>query len=72
MRVLVRVKANSKIEAVEKTGDNVFLVRVKAPAIEGRANSAVIKAMAEYFDVPRSRISVIHGLKNKNKLLEIM
>ena len=72
MRISVRVKVNSKIEAVEKGEDNNFTVRVKAPAIEGRANDAVVKTLAEYFEIPKSRISVIKGLKSKIKLVEIL
>ena len=72
MRISVRVKANSKKESVEKIGEREFLVRVKAPAKEGRANEAVIELLSEYFNVPKSRISIAIGKSGKNKVVNII
>ena len=72
MRVSIRVKANSKCETVEKTGERALAVSVKAPAKEGRANAAVIAAISEYFDVPKSRISIISGAGSRDKIVEII
>ena len=47
-------------------------VSVKAPAKEGRANAAVIAAISEYFDVPKSRISIISGAGSRDKIVEII
>lgn len=71
MRICARVKPNSKKDLVEKTGETDFTVRCKAPAKEGKANSAVIKLMSEYLGIPKSRISIIRGFKNKEKILDI-
>lgn len=71
MKITVRVKAGCKEVKVEKTGERQFTVRVKAPAKEGRANIAVIEALAEYFDRPKSAIEIIAGASCKNKILDI-
>lgn len=71
MRISIKVKPNSKTELVEKTGDKEFTVRVKAPAKEGKANDAVVEALSEYFDIPKSRIAILHGQTGKNKVVEI-
>ncbi|MCM8790215.1 MAG: DUF167 family protein, partial [Candidatus Omnitrophica bacterium] len=41
-----------------KISDNEFVVRVNAPAKEGRANEAVIAALSGYFGIPKSRIRI--------------
>ena len=71
MKIQVRVKANSKTEEVSQEGDN-FIVTVKEPPKEGRANQAVIKLLAEHFEVPRSQIRILSGFKSKNKIVELV
>ena len=70
VRIRVRVIPNSKGEQVAREGDGL-LVRVKEPAKEGKANQAVIKSLARYFNVPQDAISVSSGLKSKNKVIEV-
>ncbi len=71
MKISIKVKAGTKRESVKKTGENQYIVEVKAPPVEGKANKAVIKLLSEYFHVPKSRIRIISGHKSKNKIVEI-
>ena len=71
MQLLVEVKPNSKQESVEKITDSVFKVRVRAPAQEGKANEAVIKALAGYFDVPKSLIVIKAGKTSRTKTIVV-
>jgi len=43
----------------------------KCPAKEGRANENVIKLLAEFFNLPKSRVKIISGHSSKNKVIEI-
>ena len=72
MRISVRAKTNAKKELVEKITDKEFVVSVKEPPIDGRANWAICRAVAEYFGVSPSRVNVISGQSAKNKILEII
>ena len=72
MRISVKAKTNAKKESVEKLSDNEFVVSVKEPPIDGRANWAIARAIADYFGVSPSRISIISGQTSKNKILEIV
>jgi uncharacterized protein YggU (UPF0235/DUF167 family) len=38
MKISVKVKVGAKTEKIEKTGEKSFLVCVKEPATEGKAN----------------------------------
>jgi len=71
MKIQVRVKPNSKTEGVSREGDS-FIVQVKEPPKEGRANRAVIKLLAEHFGVPQSQVKILSGFKSKNKVVEIV
>jgi len=71
MRIQVRVKPNSRTEEVSQEGDS-FIVKVKEPPKEGKANQAVIKLLAEHLGVAKSRVRILSGLKSKNKVVEVV
>ena len=71
MRLLIKVKANSKTEGITQEG-NVFIVRVSEPPREGKANQAVIKLLAQQFGISKSKIKIINGFKSRNKLVELL
>ena len=70
MKIRVRVTPNSKIDEVVNEGD-IFLVRVKEPAKEGRANRAVVKLLSDYFGVPQRQIAISSGFSSRNKIIDI-
>jgi len=70
VKIRVKVIPNSKIEEVIKE-DNGFLVRVKEPAKEGKANRAVIKLLADYFGVPQRQVAISSGFGSRNKVIDI-
>jgi uncharacterized protein (TIGR00251 family) len=71
VKVSITVKPNSKKREVEPTGPNELLVKVIALPRENKANKEVIETLAEYFDVPKSRVSILSGLRSKKKVLEV-
>lgn len=71
MRIEVRLKPNARIEAVELIGEGKYAAAVNKPAVEGKANKALIDLLSGYFDVPKSSIEIIKGHKSKNKIVEI-
>ena len=71
MKISVKVIPNSKVEGVVKEG-NGFLLRVKEPAREGRANRAVVRLLAEHFKVSQGSVIIVSGLKNRNKIVNIV
>ncbi len=70
MRISVKVKPNSKVRKVEKIGEE-YLVYLRSPPVEGRANSELLEILSEYFNVPKSSIKIINGQKTRKKILEI-
>ncbi|MBM3149082.1 MAG: DUF167 domain-containing protein [Chloroflexi bacterium] len=71
MKLRIKVVPNSKTGEVVKEGD-LLLVKVKEPAREGKANRAVIKALAKHFGVPQDSVCISSGLNGRNKIIEII
>ncbi|HJX53154.1 MAG TPA: DUF167 domain-containing protein [Polyangia bacterium] len=46
-------------------------VAVNAPPVEGKANEAVQRVLAETFGVPRSAVSILRGETGKRKTVRI-
>lgn len=66
--VRVVVKPGSKKGPYIQLGlDGLLMVCVREPALEGKANIAVINELAKYYDVPKSRISLKSGSTGKYK-----
>ena len=71
MKIMIRVVTNSKVEEVIREEDK-WLVRVKEPPREGKANKAINRLLAKHFKVPQSSVRIISGMGSKNKLIEIL
>jgi len=72
MKIKVKVKANSSKEEIKKISETEFILSVKEPPIENKANEAVLKLLSEYFNVPKSNISILKGQTSKNKIIQIL
>ena len=70
MKIHVRVKPSSRTEEVSRENDS-FIVKVKEPPKEGKANQAVIRLLAERFRVPQSHVKILSGFRSRNKVVEI-
>ena len=71
MKITVTVKSGTKNrEEVVKTAEGLT-VYTKSPATEGKANQAVVKLLADYYDVPKTSIKLLRGASSKIKIFEI-
>lgn len=72
MRLTITVKPNAKHSRVERVSDIELKVWVNAPAKEGKANEAVVAAVADYLQIPKSQLTILKGLRGKKKIVEIV
>ena len=70
MTLYIRVKPNQKADRVERVGDD-WQIRLKAPAVDGKANEHLIGYLAEVIGISKSRIVLKKGATSKIKCLEI-
>lgn len=81
MKILVKAKPFSKEEKVEKIPQegfdflddkmDMYKVWIKEVPEDGKANEAVIKALAKYFDTAKSNIELIKGSTSSEKIFNI-
>ena len=48
-----------------------YKVSVKEPPVQGKANEAIGRALASYFKVSPSQVSLVSGSSSKQKVFEI-
>ena len=71
MNIEVKVTACARRNSIEKESER-FKVCLTAPAVEGRANKALIEFLADHFSVSKSKIQIIKGLKSRIKVINIV
>jgi uncharacterized protein YggU (UPF0235/DUF167 family) len=67
----VKVQPRAKAPGVEKLGEGVFRVRVRAAPEKGRANREVGERLAEYLDIPPSRLVLVRGAASSHKIFRL-
>ena len=71
MKLCAHIKPNSKhTEGVELVGD-IYEIRVKAPAVAGKANKRAIEVLAKHFDVPKSHVTLVSGATSRYKVFTL-
>ena len=75
MRIRVRVSPRARCTSVGgRYGDGeppTLIVRVEAPAADGKANAAVVAALARAFALPRTAVRIVSGHAARTKVVEL-
>ena len=66
----IKVTPGAKRNLVKKE-DTILKVYLTAPALDGKANKALVPVLAEYFCVKKSCIEIIKGLNSRHKIISI-
>jgi uncharacterized protein (TIGR00251 family) len=70
-RLKLRVVPNAKRDEVVGEYGDAVKIKIAAPALEGKANEAVLEFIAEELHVHRRNVTLITGEKSRDKLIEI-
>jgi uncharacterized protein YggU (UPF0235/DUF167 family) len=72
VRFAVRLTPRAAADRVDGVSDEgVLQVRVTAPAVEGAANAALVRLLADELDVSRSSIQMVAGATGRHKLIVV-
>lgn len=71
MRVTVRVVPRASRNAVGPYEAGVLRVRVTAAPVDGKANVAVCKLLADALGIPKRAVRVVSGETARTKLVEL-
>ena len=67
----VRVQPGAKQDAVMGVTGGALRIRLKAPAIEGRANEALCAYLAERFGTAKTGVNVLKGQASRTKQVAV-
>ncbi len=69
--LVVRVTPRAGRDEVVGWRDGVLQVRLRAPPVEGQANEALCRFLAERLGVAPSRVEIVTGATSRNKRVRI-
>ena len=67
----VRVHPRAKKNAIAGEIGDALKLSLTAPPVEGKANQAVIRFLAEFLQVPRSSVTIAAGETSRNKIVRV-
>jgi uncharacterized protein (TIGR00251 family) len=70
-RINVIVKPRSSGDSIEGWKEGTLVVRLGAPPVQGAANKALIKLLADRMRVAKGKVRIVSGEKGRNKVVEV-
>jgi len=67
----LHVQPGAKHSNIAGLHGEALKIRLAAPPIEGRANEALLKYLAELFDVPVRQVELKQGAQSRHKVVTI-
>ena len=67
----VRVQPRASKDEIAGEMGGALRVRLRAPAVEDRANEALVEYLAQLLKRPRSAVRILSGERSRTKRLEI-
>jgi uncharacterized protein (TIGR00251 family) len=71
VRVTIRVRPGAGRTRVGGAHDGALVVRVAAPAVDGRATEAALAAVAEALGVRRRAVTLVTGSSSRTKVVDV-
>jgi len=67
----VRVQPRASRDEIAGEMGGALKVRLRAPAVEDRANEALVEFLAQLLKTPRSAVRILSGERSRTKRIEI-
>ena len=71
MLLKIKVVPNSKEQKIEKISELDYKIHLKTQPVKGKANQELIELLADYFNMPKSKICIIKGQTSNKKIIDI-
>jgi uncharacterized protein (TIGR00251 family) len=72
VQLKIRVIPNAKKDEFAGEREGELVLRLNAPAVEGKANKAAIDFVSRFFAVPRSAVLILRGERSRHKIFQIV
>jgi uncharacterized protein (TIGR00251 family) len=70
-RVNVRLQPHAGRDELVAIRDGVLVVRVAAPALDGRANRSLCRLLAKRLGVAPSHVTLVRGARSRDKVVAV-
>jgi len=71
LSLTLHVQPNARRSEIAGLHGDALKIKVAAPAVDNRANAALVEFLGEALGVPRSAIVIRHGATGRRKVLDI-
>jgi len=71
MFLYIKAKPGGKANQISIADDGTIVIKIKAPAQDGKANDELVKFLSERLGLPKSKIRIVSGFAAPFKKLEI-
>jgi len=68
----VQVQPRARKDEIAGLHNGVLKVRLRAPALEDRANESLCEFLAQLLKTPNSAVRILSGRRSRNKRVEIL
>src|SRR5437667_10892816 len=68
----LRVQPRASRSAVAGWTGDILNIRLTEPPVEGAANAACLKFLADLLDLPQSQLEILRGERSRNKVIRII
>ena len=71
LTLTLHIQPNARATAVAGTHGDALKIRIAAPAVDDKANAALIDFLRRWFKLPAANIRITHGARGRRKIVEI-
>ena len=71
VRLRIKVRPGARQSRVIRKLGEEWKVEIAAPAVDGKANRALVEFLASRWRVPRSAVRIVSGRHSPNKVVEV-
>jgi uncharacterized protein (TIGR00251 family) len=69
--IRIHIIPNAKSDTVVGEHGDAIKIKLRAPAVEGKANTALLSFLAEKLSIPKRAIALERGERSRDKVLRI-
>ena len=69
--ISVRVRPNAARNEVVGVTDVIYLVKVSAPPVKGKANNELVAFLSRLLGVSKSQVNIIKGYTSRSKVIAL-
>ena len=72
LTLTLHVQPGARKSGIAGTHGDALKIRIAAPAVDNKANAALIGFLSKTLDVPKSAVTIRHGATGRRKVVEIL